>query len=99
MQAHRAARAAPALTLVARAMMELTEHLQELSPSQVAHLFCQLMDAVSDKDEGDHEHEMTTRRWRNIGRQFARRLNDEYSRTQGSFASSCMGGRAWPHAA
>jgi hypothetical protein len=81
-----------ALTLVARAMMELTEHLQNLSPSHLALLFCQLMDAVSDKDEGDHDREMSDEEVAEHWASIEQRLHEEYSRTQGGFARLMYGG-------
>jgi hypothetical protein len=81
-----------AIALVARAMIELAEGIQEITASDTALLFCQLMDAVSDKDQGDDDREIdddeVAEQWATI----EQRLKEEYSRTQGGFARLMYGG-------
>jgi superfamily II DNA or RNA helicase len=74
------------LALVARAMMELLENT-EARPSEYVITFCQLIEAVCDKDNGDdEEHEIDDDKATELWDQIEARLRGEYNRTQGGFA-------------
>lgn len=80
------------LALVARAMMELLE-TPDAQAAEFAKTFCQLIEAVSDRDNADDDdREMdddeATEHWDEI----ERRLKDEYNRPQGGFARLMFGG-------
>ncbi len=74
------------LALVARAMMELLENT-DARASEYASTFCQLIEAVCDKDDGDDEdHEIDDDKATELWDQIEVRLRGEYTRTQGGFA-------------
>jgi hypothetical protein len=80
-----------AIVPVARAMIDLAEGIQEINASNAAFLFCQLMDAVSDKDQGDDDREMNDDEVAELWATIEQRLKEEYSRTQGGFARLMYG--------
>lgn len=80
------------LALVARAMMELLD-TPDIQASEYAKTFCQLIEAVSDRDNADDDDseiddDEATQRWEEI----EGRLMDEYNRPQGGFARLMFGG-------
>jgi hypothetical protein len=80
------------LALVARAMMELLENTDAWA-SEYASTFCQLIEAVCDKDDGDGEdHEIDDDKATELWDQIEARLRAEYTRTQGGFARLMYGG-------
>ncbi|MBE2295174.1 MAG: DEAD/DEAH box helicase family protein [Phycisphaerales bacterium] len=83
------------LALVSRAMAELLgDSASEFEPSDYAHAFSQLIEAVSDQDEGDTNHDgqldeiEASRLWGVL----EERLHEEYNRPQGGFARLMYGG-------
>jgi len=80
------------LALVGRAMMELLES-PRADPSEYASTFCQLIEAVCDKDDGnDDDHEIDEDKASGLWEQIEERLREEYTRTQGGFARLMYGG-------
>jgi superfamily II DNA or RNA helicase len=80
------------LALVARAMMELLESPDAETP-EYASTFCQLIEAVCDKDDGDDDdHEIDDDKATELWDQIEARLRGEYTRTQGGFARLMYGG-------
>jgi superfamily II DNA or RNA helicase len=80
------------LALVARAMMELLES-PDAEASEYASTFCQLIEAVCDKDDGDDDdHEIDESKAAELWDQIEARLREEYTRTQGGFARLMYGG-------
>ncbi len=79
------------LALVARAMGELLES-PDAESSEYARTFCQLIEAVCDRDDADSDDEVeaeeAARKWEEI----RLRLSEEYTRTQGGFARLMYGG-------
>lgn len=83
------------LVLVAKALMELMDNTAEdVPPSEYTDAFCELIEAVSDRDDMDDDEEMddneAIEKWDII----QSRLADEYNRNrpQGSFARLMNGG-------
>jgi superfamily II DNA or RNA helicase len=80
------------LALVARAMMELLQSPDAEAP-EYASTFCQLIEAVCDKDDGDgDDHEIDDDKATELWDQIEARLRAEYTRTQGGFARLMYGG-------
>ena len=80
------------LALVARAMMELLER-PDTEASEYASTFCQLIEAVCDSDDADHDdHEIDADEAAELWDEIEARLRDEYTRTQGGFARLMFGG-------
>jgi len=80
------------LGLVARAMMELLESPDAEAP-EYASTFCQLIEAVSDRDDADDDdYEIDTDEATKLWDEIETRLRDEYTRTQGGFARLMYGG-------
>jgi superfamily II DNA or RNA helicase len=80
------------LALVFRAMMELLESPDAETP-EYASTFCQLIEAVCDKDDGDDDdHEINDDKATELWDRIEARLRGEYARTQGGFARLMYGG-------
>jgi len=79
------------LALVARAMMELLENPDAEAP-EYASTFCQLIEAVCDSDDADHDYEIDAEKATELWAEIEGRLKDEYTRTQGGFARLMYGG-------
>ena len=81
------------LALVARALMELLGNLvADVSASDYANAFCELIMAVSDKDDADDDSEIDEAKAAELWETFEERLGEEYNRTQGGFARLMFGG-------
>ena len=83
------------LALIARAMQELTGlEIESLQPQNYADAFIDLIDASTDRDEGDTnadgtvDEEEAADLWETVGQ----RLREEYNRPQGGFARLMFGG-------
>jgi superfamily II DNA or RNA helicase len=80
------------LALVARAMMELLE-TTDAEASEHASTFCQLIEAVCDRDDADDDgNEIDAAEATGLWSEIEARLRDEYARTQGGFARLMYGG-------
>ena len=79
------------LALVARAMMELLESTDG-DASEYASTFCQLIEAVCDRDDADDENEIDPAEATGLWSDIEARLRDEYTRPQGGFARLMYGG-------
>lgn len=80
------------LALVARAMMELLEST-DAEVSEYASTFCQLIEAVCDRDDADDDNnEIDAAEATGLWGEIEARLRDEYTRTQGGFARLMYGG-------
>jgi superfamily II DNA or RNA helicase len=79
------------LTLVSRAMMELLES-PDVEPPEYARTFCQLIEAVSDRDDADDDREVDAGEAARLWDAIESRLKEEYARTQGGFARLMYGG-------
>ena len=72
--------------------MELLEST-DAEASEYASTFCQLIEAVCDKDDGDDDdHEIDDDKATELWDQIEVRLRGEYTRTQGGFARLMNGG-------
>lgn len=78
------------LALVARAMMELLESTDP-EASEYANTFCQLIEAVCDRDDGDDDNEIDAAEATGLWGEIEARLRSEYARTQGGFARLMYG--------
>jgi len=73
-------------------MMELLGNLDtELSPSDHAKAFCDLIVAVSDRDDADDDNEIDDARAAEMWETIEDRLRGEYDRPQGGFARLMFG--------
>lgn len=86
------------LALVSRAITELMgDAADAFKPSDYAEAFSQLIEAVSDRDDGDTNYDEqfdeaeASKRWEVL----EERLHEEYNRPQGGFARLMFGG-TWP---
>jgi superfamily II DNA or RNA helicase len=79
------------VALVARALMELLEEVNEPSAPDQAREFCELITAVSDKDDTDENSEMDDERAAELWETIEHRLAEEYDRPQGGFARLMFG--------
>ena len=80
------------LALVARAMMELLEST-DVEESEYASTFCQLIEAVCDRDDADDDdYEIDADEATGLWNEIEARLRGEYTRTQGGFARLMYGG-------
>ena len=80
------------LALVGRAMMELLDS-PDAEASEYASTFCQLIEAVCDKDDGDNDElEIDEDKASELWDKIEARLIGEYTRTQGGFARLMYGG-------
>jgi hypothetical protein len=80
------------LVLVAKALMELLGNLDaEPSASDHANAFCELILAVSDKDDADDECEIDDDKAAELWETIEERLRNEYDRPQGGFARLMFG--------
>jgi len=81
------------LALVGRAMLESLAEPEEATPQQVAQAFEQLINALTDRDEGDldGDGELNQSEADNLWVEIETRLKAEYGRTQGSFARLMFG--------
>ena len=83
------------LALVSRATEELLgDSASEFEPSDYTHAFNQLIEAVSDRDEGDmnHDGQLDETEAGKLWRVLEERLHEEYNRPQGGFARLMYGG-------
>lgn len=83
------------LALVSRAIEELLgDSATEFEPSDYARAFSELIEAVSDRDEGDtnHDGQLDEKEARKLWKDLEERLHDEYNRPQGGFARLMFGG-------
>jgi ERCC4-related helicase len=81
------------LILVARAMLELMGNIDDEIPStEYTKAFCELIDAVCDKDDMDIDHEMNDDEAAEQWDKIKSRLDEEYNRPQGGFARLMYGG-------
>jgi len=78
------------LALVARAMMELVESA-DAPAAEYASMFCQLIEAVCDRDEADVDDDIDAGAAAELWDTIESRLRDEYSRPQGGFARLMYG--------
>lgn len=86
-----------ALALVSRAISELLgEQLEMATPANFADAFLQLLDALSDRGEGDldHDGEVDEQEVGKLWLLLEARLYEEYNRPQGGFARLIFGGTA-----
>jgi hypothetical protein len=81
------------LALVGKALLELISDPDHATPNQIAEAFEQLINALTDRDEGDQDNDgnlsetEAVQLWSTI----KIRLQDEYNRTQGGFARLMFG--------
>lgn len=81
------------LTLVARALMELLEgNESSVSAFDCAKAFCELILAVSDRDDADDDGEVDEGLADELWQTIEGRLTEEYDRPQGGFARLMYGG-------
>ena len=83
------------LALVSRAIEELLgDSVTEFEPSDYARAFSELIEAVSDRDEGDtnHDGQLDEKEARKLWKNLEERLLEEYNRPQGGFARLMFGG-------
>lgn len=79
------------LALVARAMTELLEN-SNAEASEYASTFCQLVEAVCDRDAADDDNcEIDSDEAKKLWEEIETRLRGEYTRTQGGFARLMYG--------
>lgn len=80
------------LALVSRALMELLGDADdEIFPSDYANAFCELISAVGDKDEMDHDWEIEDDRAVELWEKIESRLDEEYKGLRGGFARLMYG--------
>ncbi|MCA9090418.1 MAG: hypothetical protein KDA90_17495 [Planctomycetaceae bacterium] len=81
------------LALVSRALMELMGNIDaDISPSDYAKAFCELVVAVSDGDNDDDDSEVDEAKATELWQTIEKRLGEELNRTQGGFARLMFGG-------
>ena len=81
------------LALVARAIMELLGNPDgDLSPSDLADAFRDLVLAISDRDDADDDSEIDEDEAAELWETIEGRLSEEYNRPQGGFARLMFGG-------
>jgi len=83
------------LTLVSNALSELLgEQSDSLNHRQLTDAFIQLLNALSDRSEGDHDGDgkLSTQEASDLWPTLLERLDEEYNRPQGSFARLMYGG-------
>ena len=81
------------LALVGRAIAELLgrDPSGEDSPSDYGRVFCELIEASSDRDDSDHDQELDADEADALWDRSKDRLNEEYNRPQGGFARLMYG--------
>jgi hypothetical protein len=81
------------LALVGRAMLESIPDPEQATPDQIAEAFEQLINALTDRDEGDQDGDgkLSETEAEHLWSTIEARLKDEYNRTQGSFARLMFG--------
>ena len=85
-----------ALSLVGKALLELMGDVQQATPADFADAFEQLINALTDRDEGDQDSDgvMNKSEASELWPTLEARLKDEYDRPQGGFARLMYGGTA-----
>jgi hypothetical protein len=93
-QARRQATERHPLALVDRATMELlgNDPSHEASSSDYGRIFCELIEASSDRDDPDHDQELEDGVADALWETLEDRLHEEYNRPQGGFARLMYGG-------
>lgn len=83
---------APGLTILSRALFDLTDGSANASGEQLAFAFMELIDAASDQDDGNDTDEwLTDEGAAQLWTVVRERLEREYNRTEGSFARLMYG--------
>lgn len=80
-------------TLIGKAMLELIADPEQATPGQIAEAFEQLINALTDREEGDLDGDgkLSVMEAEQLWSTIEARLRDEYNRTQGGFARLMYG--------
>ena len=83
-----------ALALVSKALLELMGDSEDATPAEFAYAFEQLVNALTDRDEGDQDRDdvINEDEAAELWPALLVRLNEEYNRPQGGFARLMFGG-------